>query len=1226
MPVESSAYRCTHLTLVVSLMLLAVFQACAQQTAPPLPPGALVQFIVTEQFGVSHPDQIIDFELAKPVDPAEAYLIGPDGKEVPYQLLEDGKRLALRTNLPASRIAVRRALGFTCEKWAADYKFDTAGVEQSLSVEAPSFAPGDVVRVEGTTLPEGLERDTDYYVTMMEYREVRGGWGFFFIGLAATLDGPAIPITRFGNNTSLVAQALVADPAADQLYSRAHGLPDGCPVTFRTRGELPQPLQPGVTYYVTEATADRFSVTATRGGQRLDLTTLGDGVHELMTDWTWTLQSGRAPQPYPEAVQVREEQAEGVWEITNGRLGIRVPAGGIPPDPQRASAPVQGVQLRDATWTGGSQNTIGFAGGSQVKNITTTFVERGPLKVVVEIAYELDRGEYRYGQQLVSPAGPGKYRCRIEVQAGQPSVLFEEDTDCQFSYSFPLGEVTLNQARYNGHSVRDERHGYRPDGKPASGRGADSFFDLPFDANYASSYVTDLRNHLIRWMHPWDPWIFDSGNYWMLYDKDGEQDSPLIGYYDGRASRLRNAGAVGVGVYTRAAAAGAEPHAGLTVQAWQRSASAQLFRDPRFQWRLFIGAKDADMADWRETQPIMRQMNLHSGINLNKVANWQFDFPGPPNGYGNMYMSKDAVEAMTERIRTDQGFYNFAYNAVSYYRDLIDMWRDESGDRVHQMADLLWRGAHDGLNTLVNGGGIYGFGYWHAGLEASRALMRADQILSSDLATEADRQAVRQALIFYASTIWDDDHAPLSVPAGVNLGTANMPIQQQNYREMYALFLPEHPMMEGRTGGVGERALNMVRRTINEHGAHMGCTHYIGAAMGPLMSTLQQLKQLGLVDAFQVEPRLKKYAEFEMNFSTPPDPRFDNRRVRPAIGDSEPGEATEFLGQLATAYADIDPDLSARLMGAWKQAGKPESDFHGATILKIDETLPEADPKLASIHFEGWYSALRFGWGTPNETVAWFVNGGFYSDHASNDLGEPIIYALSAPLSLDFGTMYSPHSPGGFLHSVVLPEASIGAPWLQNPPDVTKGPRWRQPVTEEFASEPRQAWSRARFTMGETTWTRTVKVAMLRDDLPAIGIRDEFGGGDAEASKVFLLNLMADGPVETPEGPKNVGQGFVVPTGVTRLRFTGQVFDKHPTGGIDWDLYVIADAPQEAFLAQYEHNVRGGEKQTILRLRGTGRFQVVIVPWYKGAAPANVGVERARNVVTVSAGAAQATF
>jgi hypothetical protein len=325
---------------------------------------------------------------------------------------------------------------------------------------------------------------------------------------------------------------------------------------------------------------------------------------------------------------------------------------------------------------------------------------------------------------------------------------------------------------------------------------------------------------------------------------------------------------------------------------------------------------------------------------------------------------------------------------------------------------------------------------------------------------------------------------------------------------------------------------------------------------------------------------------------------------------------------LGTSFADIDPALSARLMGMWKQCGKPQSDFHGATIFKIDERLPDADPKLSSAHVEGWYSVLRFGWGTPNETAAWFVNGGFYSDHASHDLGEPVIYALGAPLSLDFGTMYSPHSGGGFVHSVVLPEAVIGADWKQNPPDVSKGPRWGNAKTLDYQAKDREAWSKASFAMGTSTWTRTVKVAMLKDDLSAIGIRDAFTTPD---SKVFLLNLMNEGPIQLPDGLKNVGASFAIPAGVTKLHYSGQRFEKHPAGGIDWDLYVIADAPQEAFIAQYAHKNVMPETQSVLRLKGTGGFRVVMVAYNKGANP-EVTVTRQGDAVTVTAGDGKATF
>ena len=59
----------------------------------------------------------------------------------------------------------------------------------------------------------------------------------------------------------------------------AHGLADDTPVSFTTTGTLPEPLLPGVTYFVTGATTDDFSVAATPGGAAIDTTTAGTGTH-----------------------------------------------------------------------------------------------------------------------------------------------------------------------------------------------------------------------------------------------------------------------------------------------------------------------------------------------------------------------------------------------------------------------------------------------------------------------------------------------------------------------------------------------------------------------------------------------------------------------------------------------------------------------------------------------------------------------------------------------------------------------------------------------------------------------------------------------------------------------------------------------------------------------------------------------------------------------------------
>ena len=72
-----------------------------------------------------------------------------------------------------------------------------------------------------------------------------------------------------------------------------------------------------------------------------------------------------------------------------------------------------------------------------------------------------------------------------------------------------------------------------------------------------------------------------------------------------------------------------------------------------------------------------------------------------------------------------------------------------------------------------------------------------------------------------------------------------MPVQQTGYRRFYALFLANHPAMHARAERVGPETLKTVRHIINEHGAQIGCPHYMGASLAPTLTTLLQLKQAG---------------------------------------------------------------------------------------------------------------------------------------------------------------------------------------------------------------------------------------------------------------------------------------------------------------------------------------------------------------------------------------------
>ena len=128
--------------------------------------------------------------------------------------------------------------------------------------------------------------------------------------------------------------------------------------------------------------------------------------------------------------------------------------------------------------------------------------------------------------------------------------------------------------------------------------------------------------------------------------------------------------------------------AGFTVAIGQRSPSLQFWKQPRFQWGLFTGTKGSDLKPATEIQPIARQLNLHGGINLEKIQRYTLDFPDPPQGYGAMYMPKPAVSNLIAKLRADTsgvyggGFHSWAYNAEPMGRPLIDFWADTTGKQI----------------------------------------------------------------------------------------------------------------------------------------------------------------------------------------------------------------------------------------------------------------------------------------------------------------------------------------------------------------------------------------------------------------------------------------------------------------------------------------------------------------------------------------------------------------
>ncbi len=976
---------------------------------------------------------------------------------------------------------------------------------------------------------------------------------------------------------------------------------------------------------------------------------MGNGQLAIRTDLPagaslrFSLQPG-LPAPCPAPVLLTE--TENYIELTNGLVGLRVP---VPTTNfTQTPAPIQGLRFQDGVWTALGPNTM----DRPAKAMTVEWLEKGPLVARVKVAYTYDKGLLHSARPEWPdvPAGDGPYSVTIELQAGQPSILFEEESEVDIGYRVNITEgLTPTRAQYRGHHANSPEAGHEEDGRiykyeTFQNQRHDALVDLDYDR---------LPKDKDRWsgttypfMSHWDPWGVNTGFYWELYTTAPGGSDNLLGIFAGRASRLMAPGLSGVSFDTQAT--NGVKTASLQLR-FQRLMPTQYYSTHmRFGWGLFLGKKSADLKPTREVQAVNRQMNLHGGVNLNALYRLPADFPNPPAGYGNLYVKSEvwkriADQLQAEAARGESALYHKLYNGDPYFQGILDFWRNPTPEVAAQAAASTLAWGNMFLDTLVNGQGIYRHEthYFMGCLSISAALPWFDQLLGSDAVSAADKQSLKQTAALYGTLLWNNDLSPMQPDCGMNWGPANMSSMWLGTRYAYTAFLSRHPMLMPRVEEVRQDTLRQFHAYVNEAGACNASAHYTGAAMCPILNLIQQLQMSKVADLCATDPLLSRYAEWEMQLMTPPDLRFGGLRKIIAVGDG----STEFSarpGQLGTAFALSNPALSARLMGAHQAMGSPPSSFFGSSYLKIDPALPTDSPRLTSADFPGWMSVLRSGWETPDETAVFFINGTTLSDHRHNDNGTLVIYALGAPLSLDWGPIYYPRVAGGLMHSIVLPETTLDRAWSADNTslDLPGGTTWGKTDRTPFLSFAESDSADATFHLHNRTnalWRRTVRLIHPEPTTPIILVDDSFTGSDKpDEAMISTLNLMAQGSVMTPAGAiipverlydrqdktnqalPSAGQPQALPQGLSRLQFTGQYL-------IDWDLVADCAAPTEMAIGNWANNwnqsVEVGqfqramgrpyeERQDILRLRTGAPTRLILLPYRKGARPANLAVTK----------------
>jgi hypothetical protein len=942
------------------------------------------------------------------------------------------------------------------------------------------------------------------------------------------------------------------------------------------------------------------------------------------------------------SVRIVNKPGSPFMEIRNGFIGLVIPKQESF-DPKNPLAPLQSVIYANGAYSDNTPNLL--YGASQAISMKVNIVTNTPSQCVVVISYTFNKIEFRVGTQKYKngEAGPGYYKTTITLTKGSHSAMMEEEADYDVGYTLKISEgLNPDKARWRGDGASSSKQfGYEPSGEPLRGFGTRPPVDATIDLHYDKRIEYDFMSF-------WNPGgEVNAANYCLVYNAAAPSSANLVGFFQGRPSRMIGARSCGIQLVTEPSPSYGvlKDHpesniASILVRVLRRGPDNIWFPRKRYQWCLYANTK-ADLLPPGQIQPIAKEMNLIAGL-AGRVDNY-LNKPAiiiPKFTDGALYLPADKVQALIKRIKTDNDFYNKIVGTDPYFKPVADAWRSKeaASTAIRQFIELN-RALPE---NYKNGEGIHSFDYGYSrgarnfkDMTVQISCLLADKDLHISASQE---DSLIRVVRLMARIEWDDDNVPLFDSSGANFGPTNMYYQFRNSgRNFFAMVFAGDPEFRQRAKDVLATTRNDITEAIAESGASIGTPHYTQATMDPILFTMLQLKQAGVANLFtEQKARISKFISFFTSLLTPPSVRFKGDRKLVSIGDGSE-ESAALFGLLASGYEDSDPSLSKRLYGIF-QNGPERLTIFGTIAMAVD--FQKVDPpllKIPSSDYTGYLSHLRSGTNTDNETAAWIVNGEFYSDHRHDDRGEVIIYALKTPLSLSRSCFYYPRADDARIRSEVIPVNEFKEWNTANQPIASNSPggtSWNSSESIAFADLGTSVVSLSKISGKDKIWYRQVAMINIKKDQPVIILYDSVNNNK---SNVWSMMFMSQNAVSTPAGPVTPvdrvynfsGTSKQLPEaspekninpGLNRFIFTGQDWPKQmqSTGGINWDLYTLSPKPGSFTISQWTTNWQNSvelaefqqtmgkpysETQQILRIKSDAPFFHILLPYFKGSTP-----------------------
>ena len=732
----------------------------------------------------------------------------------------------------------------------------------------------------------------------------------------------------------------------------------------------------------------------------------------------WTLRTGTARVRQPRT-DIRVLERGRVIEMANSMTGIRLAGGretfarGAPAS--RIPAPVQGVRLPDGRWIGrGSWQTDILCTG-----YVATVTDDGPVFARAALRYDFEGGRY--------------YAAVVELNAGQDVAVITEEYNLSLGRTYPMSGVdgmrkgveyfyaypqfdtpdralmwdwwgqtmailptpnayTLSlydglepdsadfygESRYGNLRQGDGGLSFDRDGRfayinafPQWGDEETLYLGL-YNSQFPSNQVAVIGLRPSEWLHP------DVLPHPVKLLKQYTQTTCLV--FERRSSPrdvvMKAPVCLGRRVYG----------IGGVARTWCRHLL------PERQ-----GPRLSETETWG-SDLMLRHVRL-GRLELDVVRRWILDYH-EPSRYPRMYVPEGDRAAYLSRLTRKSR------------REAEEQLASASGpteaDRkaVAEALEMLRRTTRHFAQC--------NYGNMDFGINEGLIADAAESALSSPAVTQEEVREIRRHLAAMVYQVFNPDFIPPRT-SGFAWGSANMMAQVQCRCCPIVALLPNHPLNAMWSDHLAHVVTLYVESQINDAGATLECPHYGSMAIVMPAHALAALAGCAPVDLSRAEARLRAAARHRLSILLPPDPRGGFRSVVPEGDGYYEGDIT--FAPLAGFFQNLDRNFAEELVWGVRESNNAIGGHADPSYKLLDPDLPARQPQLSSEYFPGYGIVMRSGFPDPRELYLQIYAGGFSWGHGHNDRGCWVLYAMGAPLMVDFAAMYTPSMREAWLHS-----------------------------------------------------------------------------------------------------------------------------------------------------------------------------------------------------------------